>query len=115
MKPNTLIWALVLIVAMTLLFIVGLTVTIEGDAQPVIIIIMGLMTPIVTNILNLIKSQKTLEVSESTDQKVDTLVSSGIQDRLAHIDEVLAYQKNTERRFLRLEAALEDILEKVSK
>jgi hypothetical protein len=115
-KSQSPIWALVLIVAMTLLFILGLTVTVEGDTQPIIIIIMGLMTPIVTTILNLTKSQKTLEVSEATDKKLDDMLDRDVPSRIDHIEEAIrAHQTKTDSRFRTVELALEEILAKVSK
>ncbi len=116
MKPNTLVWALVLIVSVTLIAIVGLNVAVEGDTQPILLIMVGLITPIVTTILNLIKSQKTLDVSESTDKKVDSLLNGGLQSRIDHIETSISeHQRRTDKRFLKVESSLEEILEKVSK
>ena len=116
MKTNTLIWALVLIIVVTLIAIVGLNAVVEGDSMPMLVLIVGLITPAVTAILNLLKSQKTLEVSESTDKKVDSLLNGGLQSRIDHVEEaIIEYQKKTDRRFVTVEKALDEILEKVSK
>lgn len=105
MKPHTLIWALVLIITVTLVAIVGLNAVVEGDTQPILLIVVGLITPIVTTILNLIKSDKTLDVSKSTDKKVDSLLNGGLTSRI----------EGLEVRMGHIESSLVEILAKVSK
>ncbi|MCC6382640.1 MAG: hypothetical protein IT304_09015 [Dehalococcoidia bacterium] len=85
-KPlQQILLALVLICAITAIAFVGISATTEGDAQPTLVLFVGVMTAVVTPIAALVKTQKTLDVSQQTDQKVDQLLNGSLQGKIASL------------------------------
>lgn len=85
MKSTPLLATLVLLCAITALALVGITATTDGDATPVLLPLIGLMSPTILGVMGLLKQQLTLDVSKNTDAKVDALVKD-----MAEIKEVIA-------------------------
>ena len=99
--PQTGLWALVLVVVVAALTLIALNTLITDGArsQNLTLTFMALITLVVNGILNHVKTQKTLDVSESTDKKVDELLTRGVPQRV----------ENMELRLVHVEARIEEI------
>jgi 4-hydroxybenzoate polyprenyltransferase len=104
-KPQTLLLSSLVICAVIAMAFIGITAQIDGDPQPVLLLFIGTVTPVVTAILTLLKSQKTLEASDKTEKKVDQLLNGSLHDRVIRV----------EARLNNLETVALEILEKLSK
>ena len=80
------LWALVLVVVVAALTLIALNTLITDGArsQNLTLTFMALITLVVNGILNHVKTQKTLDVSESTDKKVDALAET--PDRVSALE-----------------------------
>lgn len=89
------LWALVLVVVVTALTLIALNTLITDGArsQNLTLTFMALITLVVNGILNHVKTQKTLDVSESTDKKVDEL--AGTVNRLTALEDRVGGMEST--------------------
>ena len=90
------LWALVLIVVVAALTLIALNTLITDGArsQNLTLTFMALITLVVNGILNHVKTQKTLDVSESTDKKVNELSETpqritALEDRVTGMESTL--------------------------
>jgi 4-hydroxybenzoate polyprenyltransferase len=104
-KPQTLLLSCIVICAVIAMAFIGITAQIDGDPQPVLLLFIATVTPVVTAILTLLKSQKTLDASAVTEKKVDQLLNGSLQGRIT----------NVESRLNNIETVALEILEKISK
>jgi hypothetical protein len=111
-KPQTLLLSSIVICAVIAMAFVGISAYVDGDPQPVLLLFIGTVTPVVTAILTLLKSQKTLDATTSvqvkadqTEKKVDQLLNGSLQGRITRV----------ESRLNNLETVALEILEKLSK
>jgi hypothetical protein len=104
-KPQTLLLSCIVICAVIAMAFIGITAQIDGDPQPVLLLFIATVTPVVTAILTLLKSQKTLDASNVTEKKVDQLLNGSLQDRVIRV----------ESRLNNIETVALEILEKLSK
>jgi hypothetical protein len=119
MRQHPLLLALLLIATIAMLGFVGITLSANGDAQPALLIFVGLMAPIATTITMMVKQDKTLFVSEQTDKKVDQLLNGSLQTRLDTMDTTIGLRGEAihriEQRVGNMETALIEINAKLSR
>jgi hypothetical protein len=90
-----------IILAVLMMAFVGIPAYVVGDPLPVLQLFLTAATPILTAVAVLLKNRtvdKTLEVSEQTDQKVDQLLNGSLQGKVALLETNVALLQNTAAR-----------------
>jgi hypothetical protein len=77
----------VIVCAIVMMAFVGISAYTEGDAQPVLLLFLGVVTPIVTQLVSMTKNQRTLDVSQATDQKVDQLLNGSLVGKVDRLEQ----------------------------
>jgi hypothetical protein len=85
-SQQSILLALVVITAVVMLAFVGISAYTEGDASPTLLLFIGVVTPISMGVVALLKQERTLKVSEQTDQKVDELLNGSLVGRVASLE-----------------------------
>jgi uncharacterized membrane protein len=113
-KPQTLLLSTIVICAVIAMAFIGISATVSGDPQPVLLLFIGTVTPVVTAILTLLKSQKTLDATTSNSEKIDAQATKVDQTK-RKVDALLNDRvTRVEARLNNLETVALEILEKVS-
>jgi hypothetical protein len=113
-KPQTLLLSTVVICAVIAMAFIGISAYVDGDPQPVLLLFIGTVTPVVTAILTLLKSQKTLEATTSNTEKIEAQ-STKVAQTKRKVDVLLNHRiTRVEERLDNLETVALEILEKVS-
>jgi hypothetical protein len=81
-KPQPLLISMVLIAAIAVMGFVGVLIASEGDPQPTLLLLVGLMTPMTIQIVSMLKQQKNDETTADTNVKVDQLLNGALQGRI---------------------------------
>jgi hypothetical protein len=87
--------------AILMMAFIGIAAYTDGDPLPHLTLFLSGSAPILTAIAVLIKDQKverTLEVSEQTDQKVDQLLNGSMQDKIARVERDISLLQGTAAR-----------------
>lgn len=104
MKLPQLLLSLVIICVVTALTFVGVSAYTEGDAQPTLLLFVGVISGVITPIVSLVRSQKSLDVGRDTNRKVDEILNGSVQGKISAL----------EQRMSNVEKSLIEILAKLS-
>lgn len=74
--------SMVLIAAIAVMGFVGVLAASDGDPQPTLLLLVGLMTPMTVQIVSMLKQQRNDELTTDTNTKVDKLLNGALQGRI---------------------------------
>ena len=73
---------MILISVIAVMGFVGVLLASEGDPQPTLLLLVGLMTPMTVQVVTMLKQQKNDVVTSDTNLKVDKLLNGALQGRI---------------------------------
>jgi uncharacterized protein YoxC len=94
-NPQSLLVSIVLIAAIAVMGFVGVLIASEGDPQPTLLLLVGLMTPMTVQIVGMLKQQKNDTVTTDTNVKVDQLLNGALQGRIDTLEVGMADLKQS--------------------
>jgi uncharacterized protein YoxC len=83
---QSLLNSIVLIAAIAVMGFVGVLIASEGDPQPTLLLLVGLMTHMTVSIVGILNQQKNDTLTTDTNVKVDKLLNGALQDRIGTLE-----------------------------
>lgn len=119
MKSQSFLFAAIALAILAMAF-VGITATADGDPMPALQLLITGATPVLTAVAVLMRQntiEKTLQISDSTDQKVDKLLNGSMQGKLSGMERDVSILQKTalsnSSRIGNIETSLVEILSEV--